>query len=112
MATTQSDTKPATQPSPTATERPPLFHLGKIKNKHAKRLKKGLGPAMDEVHQAIAKAKSTIAGSENHQPLVVSYEEKPRKGGKKNKIKMFGMKIDRKKLKKNLKKRGIGASFL
>ncbi|MFN0214791.1 MAG: hypothetical protein ACKVT2_11090 [Saprospiraceae bacterium] len=112
MASTQSDTKPATQPSPTAKEHPPLFHLGKVKSKHTKRLKKGRGPAMDEVHQAIAKAKSAIPGSENHHPLVISYEEKPRKAGKKNKIKMFGMEIDRKKLKKNMKKRGVRAKFL
>jgi|GEM_PF-4465460 hypothetical protein len=92
-------------------QHPPLVHLGKVKEKNAKKLKKGKGKTMSEVHMAVQQIQSGLEG--NHHPLVISYEEKPRKGGKKkNKINIMGMKIDRKKLKKRMKKSGVSPSFL
>jgi len=92
-------------------QHPPLVHIGKINEKKSKRLKKGKGKAMSEVHMAVQQIQSGLDG--NHLPVVISYEEKPRKNGKKKKkINIMGMKIDRKKLKKRMKKSGIRASFL
>ncbi|NUN99102.1 MAG: hypothetical protein HUU01_00650 [Saprospiraceae bacterium] len=117
MATSkQPNASGAETETPSALEQihqhPPLIHLGKVKEKNAKKLKKGKGNTMNEVHMAIQQIQSGLEGS-NHHPVVISYEEKPRKGGKKkNKINIMGMKIDRKKLKKRMKKSGIRPGFL
>ncbi|WP_259065703.1 hypothetical protein HDF24_02630 [Mucilaginibacter sp. X4EP1] len=91
---------------------PPLFDLGKIKAKKAKKLKKGkLGPLEDEVS---LKHHQVFAGLEadNH-PIIFSYEQKPSKKPKlKNKVDLLGVKVNRKKWKKQLKKSGISSSFL
>lgn len=90
---------------------PPIFHLGKQKPKNVKKLKKGKGKAMDKVHMALNQLQPD--SEEVHYPLIISYEEKPRKKRKKKrKVNFMGMKIDRKKLKKQLKKSGIKSSYL
>lgn len=116
MATSkQPNASGAETDTPSALEQfhqhPPMVHLGKVKPKNAKKLKKGKGKAMNEVHLAVQQIQSGLEGT--HHPVVISYEEKPRKNAKKkNKINIMGMKIDRKKLKKRMKKSGIRPSFL
>jgi hypothetical protein len=84
---------------------PPLLHLGKIKKKKSKQLKKGKQLPV-EVHQHLQQLQAGLKG--DNQPVVISYEEKPRKKRKKkNKINFMGLKIDRKKLKNRMKKNGI-----
>jgi hypothetical protein len=84
---------------------PPLVNLGKLKNKKSKKLRKGKEMPV-EVHQHLQQLQSGMKG--NTQPLVISYEAKPRKKRKKkNKINLMGIKIDRKKLKNRMKKSGI-----
>ncbi|MFN0203307.1 MAG: hypothetical protein ACKVTZ_17400 [Bacteroidia bacterium] len=98
----------ATTPSPQS--HPPIIHLGKVKAKHAKKLKKGKGDKMLKVTQAYEQLKGEANG--NFVPVLISYEEKPKKKRKKNKLNFMGIKIDRKKLKKQMRKSGIRSSFL
>ena len=88
---------------------PPLINLGKLKKKKSSKLKKAKELPV-EVHQHLQDLQSGINGST--QPVVISYEAKPRKKRKKNKINLMGFKIDRKKLKKRMKKNGVRHSFL
>jgi hypothetical protein len=89
---------------------PPFVHLGKVKNKTAKKLKKGTGNLVAEITQSFQMMHASTEGSSH--PVIISFEEKPGKRKKKNKINFMGIKIDRKKLKKRMKKNGIGGNFL
>ena len=90
-------------------EHPPLINLGKVKNKKAKKLKKAKGVVPVEISHAYQQIQAGLDGT-NH-PVIISYQEKPG-SRKKRKIKFMGVKIDRKKLKKSMKRRGIRSSFL
>ncbi len=89
---------------------PPIIHAGTVKNKRAKKLKRGRLNAMSfKVHQKCQDVQASVAG----QPVIISYEEKPRKKPKKKKkVNFMGFKIDRKKFKKKMKKNGIAPGFL
>lgn len=115
MATTTKPDSAGTQKDTTTAlekihQHPPLIHLGKVKKKHAKKLKQGRGMMMGEVNQAYQQLSSTVEG--DHLPLIISYTEKPSKNKKKKTIRFMGMKINRKKLKNRMKKSGIRTSFL
>lgn len=89
---------------------PPIIHAGSVKNKHAKKLKRGSLNAMSyKVNQKLQDVKANVEG----RPVIISYEEKPRKKPKKKKkVNFMGFKIDRKKFKKKMKKNGIAPGFL
>ena len=89
---------------------PPLIHVGKLKNKKSKRLKKGKQLPAD-LQDHVQQLPADLQGDKQH--IIISYEAKPRKNRKKkNKIKFMGIKIDRKKLKSRMKKNGMRSSFL
>jgi hypothetical protein len=92
---------------------PPLIHLGKVKKKQAKKLKKSQGGELSaEISQSYQQMQLGLGA--NQQPIIISYEEKPgkKKNKKKKKIKFLGMTIDRKKLKKRMRKSGFSAKLL
>lgn len=105
---TETTTDPVKADLDRIQEHPPIYHLGKVKNKDAKRLKRGFGKLYHEALQAFQQ----VNVAEETQPLIISYEEKPGKRKRKNKLKFMGMKIDRRRLKRRLKKTGISSSFL
>lgn len=112
MATSKNPTPDGNPEVQKIHQHPPLIHLGKLKSNKSKKLKKGRGPAMDKMHQAVQQVKNTVGGGDDHHPVVISYEEKPKKKGKKKNINLLGLKINRKKLKKRMKKSGIRHNML
>ncbi len=84
---------------------PPLYNLGKLKKRRRRDLKRGQGVAMSEIYQALAQVHGRVAHEGDHHPVVISYEKKSSK--KKKNINYMGMKINRKKMKKRMKKYGI-----
>ena len=118
MATAKPGTPgtPAASPTPIATlhAQPPVVQLGKVKNKDAKKLKKGkAGKLTDKLNQQYQQIQANVEGSST--PVYITYEVKPRttpKKKKKNKVNFMGLKIDRKKFKSNMKKNGVNPTFL
>jgi hypothetical protein len=113
-ATQPADTAPVTDTKKMVSQmqaHPPIINLGKVKAKHAKKLKKGrIGVMSNELMQSFQQMSAGMEGKQV--PVFISYEAKPRtKPKKKKKVNFMGLNIDRKKFKKSLKKNGIGANF-
>lgn len=88
---------------------PPLIDLGKVKAKQSKRLRKGKTTSLNnEIAHSYDQVQAGVDG--NTRPVIFSYEEKRKK--KKNKGgNFFGMKVNRKKAKRKMKKNGFSPTF-
>ncbi len=61
---------------------PIVLDLGKVKRKRIKKLKRGTGPLLDEVHEAVATVQQELgqqAAGRELVPLVLLYERKRKK---------------------------------
>lgn len=67
----------------TETGKPFVLHLGKVRKKHIKLLKKGQGRLMDEVNSAVEHIRnhSTLGSKKELVPIVVIYRQKDKKKG-------------------------------
>ena len=55
-----------------------VVDLGKKKRKQVRRLRKGKGPLLDKVEDALAELKEDGAVADNAQPIIVIVRERPR----------------------------------
>ena len=70
------------EPTPREPVVPIVLDLGKVKRKQIKKLKRGTGPLLDEVHEAVAAVHQELAdegGSRELVPVVLLYERKRKK---------------------------------
>jgi len=69
----------------TQTQTPVIVDLGKRKRKAIKDLKNGRGYLMDEVTDAVSRARSTLPDADQNKPVVpvvILYRKKRKKGGR------------------------------
>lgn len=93
-------------------EFPPLVYIGKLKRKRSKRLRKGKDLSrILEIQNAVSQIMASV-DAENAIPVIISYEQKPKKRRKVKKFTINGWEVNRKKMKKRLKKNGVSHPWL
>ena len=93
-------------------EFPPIIHLGKLKKKQSRKLRRGKDiSGINKIQSAVAQVMATV-DEENAIPIVISYEQKPKRRKKVRSVKVNGWKVNRKKVKKRLKKNGLTHPWL